>query len=77
MFQLMPYFVVRVLNDLPGLAGLYMAMLFSGALSTFSSGINALAANTVEDVLANVLKKVSDAKTTIIAKGLGKEYLTD
>ncbi|KAL8578444.1 hypothetical protein ACOMHN_028716 [Nucella lapillus] len=30
--QMMPYFVIHVLDDLPGFAGLYMSMLFSGAL---------------------------------------------
>ncbi|XP_076464538.1 sodium-coupled monocarboxylate transporter 1-like [Babylonia areolata] len=66
--QMMPYFVIHVLDDLPGFAGLYMSMLFSGALSTVSSGINALAANSVEDVLARPLRGLRDTTVTIIAK---------
>lgn len=31
-FQLMPYFVMHVLNDVPGLGGVFIAALFSGAL---------------------------------------------
>ena len=34
---MMPYFVIRVLDDLPGMAGLYMSMLFSGALRSAGS----------------------------------------
>ncbi|KAK7508626.1 hypothetical protein BaRGS_00000192 [Batillaria attramentaria] len=66
--QMMPYFVIQVLSDLPGMAGIYMSMLFSGALSTVSSGINALAANTVEDLLARPLRGLKDTTVTIITK---------
>ncbi|XP_076464575.1 sodium-coupled monocarboxylate transporter 1-like isoform X2 [Babylonia areolata] len=72
--QMMPYFVIHVLDDLPGFAGLYMSMLFSGALSTVSSGINALAANSVEDVLARPLRGLHDTTVTIIAKILVVVY---
>ncbi|KAK7508625.1 hypothetical protein BaRGS_00000191 [Batillaria attramentaria] len=65
---MMPYFVIQVLSNLPGMAGIYMSMLFSGALSTVSSGINALAANTVEDLLARPLRGVKDTTVTIVAK---------
>nr|KAG5714190.1 hypothetical protein BaRGS_018407 [Batillaria attramentaria] len=66
--QMMPYFVIHLLSNLPGMAGLYMSMLFSGALSTFSSGINSLAANTVEDLLAKCFRKYKDAQVTTAAK---------
>ncbi|XP_076438946.1 sodium-coupled monocarboxylate transporter 2-like [Babylonia areolata] len=68
MNQVAPYFMLHVLKDLPGLAGLYISMLFSAALSTVSSGINALAANTVEDVLAGPLRGMRDTTVTAIAK---------
>ncbi|XP_025095164.1 sodium-coupled monocarboxylate transporter 1-like [Pomacea canaliculata] len=66
--QMMPYFVPSLLGSLPGMPGLYMSMLFSGALSTLSSGINALGANTVEDLLARPLRGYHDATVTVIAK---------
>ncbi|XP_046560454.1 sodium-coupled monocarboxylate transporter 1-like [Haliotis rubra] len=66
--QMMPFFVLDVLSTYPGLAGLYMSALFSGALSSLSSGINALAANTVEDVLAVPLRRASERTSTIVAK---------
>ncbi|XP_046379135.2 sodium-coupled monocarboxylate transporter 1-like [Haliotis rufescens] len=66
--QMMPYFVLDILGSYPGLAGLYMSSLFSGALSTLSSGINALAANTVADILVVPLRRSSERTSTIIAK---------
>ncbi|XP_076439018.1 sodium-coupled monocarboxylate transporter 2-like [Babylonia areolata] len=72
--QVAPYFVVQVLKELPGITGLYMSMLFCGALSTLSSGINALAAITVEDVLAKPLTGMKDTTVTLIAKGIVAEY---
>ncbi|XP_041370243.1 sodium-coupled monocarboxylate transporter 2-like isoform X2 [Gigantopelta aegis] len=68
--QVMPYFVMDVLAVLPGMAGLYISTLFSGALSTFSSGINALAANTVEDLLGYPIAKfkLKESTATLIAK---------
>ncbi|PVD36488.1 hypothetical protein C0Q70_03472 [Pomacea canaliculata] len=48
--QLIPYFVMEALN-IPGLPGLFISCLFSGALSTMSSCLNALAAVTWEDFL--------------------------
>ncbi|PVD29792.1 hypothetical protein C0Q70_09049 [Pomacea canaliculata] len=66
--QMMPYFVPSLLGSLPGMPGLYMSMLFSGTLSTLSSGVNALGANTVEDLLARPLRGYKDVTVTVIAK---------
>nr|XP_057933339.1 sodium-coupled monocarboxylate transporter 1 [Doryrhamphus excisus] len=49
--QLMPYLVMDILGDYPGLPGLFVAAAYSGSLSTVSSSINALAAVTVEDLI--------------------------
>ncbi|XP_013882462.1 sodium-coupled monocarboxylate transporter 1 isoform X2 [Austrofundulus limnaeus] len=49
--QLMPYLVMDILRDYPGLPGLFVAAAYSGSLSTVSSSINALAAVTVEDLI--------------------------
>ncbi|XP_046556453.1 sodium-coupled monocarboxylate transporter 2-like isoform X2 [Haliotis rubra] len=49
--QLMPFVVLELFKDLPGMPGLYLATIFSAALSTLSSVTNGLAANTVEDIL--------------------------
>lgn len=49
--QLMPYLVLEILSEYPGLPGLFVAAAYSGTLSTVSSSVNALAAVTVTDVL--------------------------
>ncbi|GFO42014.1 sodium-coupled monocarboxylate transporter 1 [Plakobranchus ocellatus] len=83
--QLVPYFVLLTLRFLPGLPGLYISTVFSGALSTLSSGINALAANTMEDFLSKFLRYKSDATVATITKvlvcfygcvSIGLAYLT-
>ena len=66
--QVTPYFVMHILSNLPGLAGLFLAALFSGALSSLSSGINAMGANTIQDILLNCLRNTSQLKKTIVAK---------
>ena len=66
--QVAPYFVLHILSNLPGLAGLFLAALFSGALSSLSSGINAMGANTIQDILLNWLRNTSQLKKTIVAK---------
>ncbi|XP_078379322.1 sodium-coupled monocarboxylate transporter 1-like isoform X1 [Oculina patagonica] len=49
--QILPYFVMHVLGSLYGVPGLFMACLFSGTLSTVSSGLNSLAAVVLEDFI--------------------------
>lgn len=67
--QIIIFYIIHIFQDYPGLSGLYLATIFSGALSTLSSGINALAANTIEDFLGeNFLKDFSEKTITIIAK---------
>jgi len=45
----MPMYVVDSLKNMPGLAGLFVAGIFGGSLSTVSSAVNSLAAVTLED----------------------------
>lgn len=66
--QLPPYFVLSSMSVLPGVSGLYMAALFSSALSTISSGINSLAANTVEDIVKRLLRGQIERTITLITK---------
>ncbi|XP_078619973.1 sodium-dependent multivitamin transporter-like [Branchiostoma floridae x Branchiostoma japonicum] len=70
--QLLPYYVMEVL-DIPGLPGLFISGIFSGALSTISSGINSLAAVTLEDLIKptlKVLKKedMTEERATLVSK---------
>lgn len=59
----MPYFVMETLHQFPGAPGLFVCCVFSAALSTLSSGFNALAAVTWDDILSKTpLSKLSDLK---------------
>ncbi|KAI8505547.1 Sodium-coupled monocarboxylate transporter 1 [Branchiostoma belcheri] len=68
--QILPYFVMDILSFLPGMPGLFVACVASGALSTLSSGLNSLAAVTLEDFVKPWLPKLSDIKYTTISKAL-------
>ncbi|XP_076449745.1 sodium-coupled monocarboxylate transporter 1-like [Babylonia areolata] len=57
--QLIPLFVMQTLGDMPGLPGLFVACVYSAALSTVSSGVNSLAAVTLEDFFKTSLKKLT------------------
>nr|XP_033806558.1 sodium-coupled monocarboxylate transporter 1-like [Geotrypetes seraphini] len=67
--QLMPYLTLDILQDYPGLPGLFVACAYSGTLSTVSSSINALAAVTVEDLIKPYFKSLSDKKLSWISQG--------
>lgn len=67
--QIFPYFVMNVLSDKPGLPGVFLACIFSGSLSTISSGLNSLAAVIIEDVYKGLMgRKLSDERQGFISK---------
>ncbi|XP_062886714.1 sodium-coupled monocarboxylate transporter 1-like [Mobula hypostoma] len=69
--QMMPLLVVEILDEVPGVAGLFVASAFSGTLSTISSGISAMAAIFVEDFINPLWKpwkKFSNGKKTLVSK---------
>ncbi|KAF4081305.1 hypothetical protein AMELA_G00159950 [Ameiurus melas] len=68
--QLMPYFVLEVLGNFPGLPGLYVACAFSGTLSTVAASINALATVTYEDFVSQCFRNLSNRAAIWISKGL-------
>ncbi|NXH29181.1 SC5A8 protein, partial [Myiagra hebetior] len=72
--QLMPYLVLDILHDFPGLPGLFVASAYSGTLSTVSSSINALAAVTVEDLIKPYFKSLSEKKLSWISMGMSLFY---
>lgn len=47
--QLLPLFVMDVLGELPGLSGLFIAGVFSAALSSLSTCLNSMSAVVLED----------------------------
>ena len=69
--QLLPMFVMDILGDVTGLPGLFCAGLFSAALSTVSSGLNAISALVLEDVIrAYFIKDIREARARRISQVL-------
>jgi solute carrier family 5 (sodium-dependent multivitamin transporter), member 6 len=58
--QIFPYFVMEVLSDKKGLPGIFLACIFSGSLSTISSGLNSLSAVIIEDVYKGLMGRQLD-----------------
>ncbi|XP_074056459.1 sodium/iodide cotransporter [Macrotis lagotis] len=72
--QYVPYLVLDIFQDYPGVPGLFLACAYSGTLSTASTSINAMAAVTVEDLIKPRLPTLSPKKLTLISKGLSLIY---
>ena len=68
--QVLPLLVLHVAGDIPGLPGLFMAGVFSGSLSSVSSGLNSLAAIALKDFVSekrlNKMNKIQQALLTKI-----------
>lgn len=67
--QIFPYFVMEVLSERKGLPGIFLACIFSGSLSTISSGLNSLAAVIIEDIYKGLLRRnLSDERQGFVSK---------
>ena len=59
------------MGDIPGVPGMFIAGILSGALSTVSSGLSSLAAIAYQDFIqAGCKLNISEKKSTIITKSL-------
>ncbi|XP_070610890.1 sodium-coupled monocarboxylate transporter 1-like [Erythrolamprus reginae] len=67
--QLMPYFVLNILEYYPGVPGLFVAGIYSASLSSLSTSINALATVTLEDFIKPYFT-LSEEKLSYIAMGI-------
>ncbi|XP_070536023.1 sodium-dependent multivitamin transporter-like [Ptychodera flava] len=72
--QLLAYYVIEEFAFLPGVAGLFVAAIFSGSLSTLSSGLNCLAAVTLADIVRPVIKDLSDHRAAMVVKIIACSY---
>lgn len=70
--QLVLYFVMDLLKDIPGLPGLFVACLFSGSLSTISSAFNSLATVTMEDLIQPWFPQLTETRAIMLSRSLGK-----
>ncbi|KAJ8668112.1 hypothetical protein QAD02_009775 [Eretmocerus hayati] len=61
--QLLPLLMMNVLEDMPGLPGLFVAGVFSAALSSLSTGLNSMAAVILEDFVKPFRKEPFEPKT--------------
>ncbi|KAH0622967.1 hypothetical protein JD844_025921 [Phrynosoma platyrhinos] len=72
--QMVLYFVMDVLGEVPGLPGLFVACLFSGSLSTISSAFNSLATVTMEDLIRPYVGTIPEGRDTLYSKLLALGY---
>uniref|UniRef100_A0A673BU19 Sodium-dependent multivitamin transporter-like n=1 Tax=Sphaeramia orbicularis TaxID=375764 RepID=A0A673BU19_9TELE len=72
--QMVIYFVMDMLQGLPGLPGLFVACLFSAALSTISSAFNSLATVTMEDLIKPHFPAMTERRATLLSKALAVCY---
>ncbi|KAI8129726.1 Sodium-coupled monocarboxylate transporter 1 [Lucilia cuprina] len=69
--QLVPLLVMDVLGKFPGMPGLFVAGVFSAALSSLSTYLNSLAAVTLEDLVKPYWKRdLSERATAIILRSV-------
>ncbi|XP_040568294.1 sodium-coupled monocarboxylate transporter 1 [Lepeophtheirus salmonis] len=65
--QLFPFFVMEIVGDVPLIPGFFVAGVFSGALSTVSSGLNALSAIVLKDFFHGVFRlQISDRTEALL-----------
>ncbi|KAL0276709.1 UNVERIFIED_CONTAM: hypothetical protein PYX00_004222 [Menopon gallinae] len=67
--QLLPYFILKYTSDIPALPGIFVAGVFSAALSTMSTCLNSMTGVVFEDFVRPLFRKpVSDAKASFYMK---------
>ncbi|XP_076811217.1 sodium-coupled monocarboxylate transporter 1-like [Clavelina lepadiformis] len=69
--QMVPYLVVDIFSDTPGMAGVFVSAAYSGVLSTISSGINSMSAIVLEDFIIPWKPGTSEAMRLTTSKVLG------
>lgn len=69
--QLVPLLVMKTLGDYPGLTGCFVAGVFSAAMSSLSTALNALSAVVLEDFLlpSSIGPKITENATSYILRG--------
>ncbi|XP_064609376.1 sodium-coupled monocarboxylate transporter 1-like [Liolophura sinensis] len=72
---ILPYFVIELCQDLPGLPGLFMASLLSASLSTMSSCMNSIAAVALTDFVQAFKLSMTDSCATWTAKSLDADCI--
>jgi len=68
--QMVPLMVMKLFKNLPGFSGLFVSSIYSGMLSTVSSGTNSVAMTILEVFVRPNLKDMSDEKGIKISRAL-------
>ncbi|XP_057318145.1 sodium-coupled monocarboxylate transporter 1-like [Microplitis mediator] len=69
--QLLPFFVMKIGKSISGLPGIFIASIFSAALSTMSTGLNCMSGLIYEDFIKPLLKKpLSPSAATRLMRAL-------
>jgi hypothetical protein len=68
--QLMPYFVAHVMGSSNGIVGLFLACLFSGTMSTVSSGLNSITAVIYQDFLQSSIVGWKPRSISLLTKAI-------
>ena len=68
--QILPLFVMEVASTIPGLAGLFIAGIFSAALSSMSSSLNTIAGTIYEDFIRNHFPNATEKRASDVMKSL-------
>ncbi|XP_063616887.1 sodium-coupled monocarboxylate transporter 1-like isoform X3 [Cydia splendana] len=69
--QLLPLLVMDVLGDIPGLPGVFVAGIFSAALSSLSTSLNSMSAVVLEDFYKPFFKKqLTESQTNWLLRGV-------
>lgn len=66
--QILPYFIMQVAERVPGLPGLFIAGIFSAALSSMSTTLNTVSGTIFEDFIRPNYPKMSEAKASRLMK---------
>jgi sodium-coupled monocarboxylate transporter 8/12 len=74
--EILPRMVMDLLADMPGLPGLFVAAVYSAALSTISSGLNSLATVCLKDFIQPfyVNYPMTETRATNISKIIGEQF---
>lgn len=73
--QLLPLLVMDIFKTIPGVPGIFIAGIFSATLSSLSTGLNSLAAITLEDFVKPFRQnQLSQSATNLIMKGVVVVY---
>lgn len=68
--QILPLFVMDVASEIPGLPGLFIAGIFSAALSSMSSSLNTIAGTIYEDFIRKHFPNATEKRASDVMKVL-------